>query len=91
MHYRTDFYSFTTAIVLYALLVPSVAHAYLDAGTGSYLIQMAVALVAGGLFMFKTFWHRMWFVVSRKKKCGIAEPDSRSEEPNHAGTSQEHK
>ena len=35
------------------------AHAYIDAGTGSMLLQVLVATVTGGLFLLKTNWRRI--------------------------------
>ena len=32
------------------------ANAYLDAGTGSYVLQMLIAGTLGGLFTLKTYW-----------------------------------
>lgn len=32
------------------------AHAYLDPGSGSYLLQIVIAGLVGGLFTVKTFW-----------------------------------
>lgn len=40
------------------------AHAYLDPSTGSYVIQMIVAGLLGGLFAVKTFWRNL------KSLCG---------------------
>ncbi len=33
--------------------------AYLDPGTGSYLLQLLVAGLLGGLFLLKTYWGRI--------------------------------
>ncbi|MDP2720720.1 MAG: hypothetical protein Q8O75_02145, partial [bacterium] len=48
------------------------AHAYLDPGTGSYILQILAAGVLGGLFAVKTFWRsiRGFFsnIFSGKKK-----------------------
>jgi len=33
--------------------------AYLDPGTGSFLLQLLLATFLGGLFMIKTFWKRI--------------------------------
>ena len=35
------------------------AHAYLDAGTGSMLLQVLVATIAGGLLTMKLYWRRI--------------------------------
>ena len=32
------------------------AHAYLDPGTGSFIFQILIAGLVGGLYMIKTFW-----------------------------------
>jgi hypothetical protein len=38
---------------------PVKAHAYLDPGTGSYIIQMAIAGAVSALFAIKIFWKRL--------------------------------
>ncbi len=45
---------FITLLTL--VLFPTRAHAYLDANTGSYILQMAAAAIFGGLFLLKTWW-----------------------------------
>jgi hypothetical protein len=42
-----------------AVLSAQPAHAYLDSGTGSMLLQMIVATVTGGLFLVKVYWRRI--------------------------------
>lgn len=73
--YRNRF-CLMSVVMLYAITVPQTAHAYLDAGTGSYLIQFAIAFIAGGLFVVKSFWHKVFsfFSIGKKKS---------SEETNH--------
>lgn len=34
-------------------------HAYLDPGTGSYILQLAMASVIGALFAIKLFWNNI--------------------------------
>jgi len=34
-------------------VLPAKAYAYLDPGTGSYLIQIVIATALGGLYLFK--------------------------------------
>lgn len=41
------------------LLFPSNAHAYLDPGTGSFILQMLIAGVLGALFALKVFWKQI--------------------------------
>ena len=40
-------------------LLPGVAHAYLDPGSGSYILQILVAGIVAGLFTIKLFWLRL--------------------------------
>jgi hypothetical protein len=35
------------------------AYAYLDPGTGSYIFQLTIAAVIGGLFAIKQFWTKI--------------------------------
>ena len=41
------------------------AHAYIDLGTGSYLLQMLLATVLASIFMLKVFWHRLTSRIAR--------------------------
>lgn len=47
-----------TVIALQAVLARE-AHAYLDPGTGSYILQMVIAGILGALFAIKLFWLRI--------------------------------
>ena len=52
----------TLVIVSLALLYffdPLEAHAYLDPGTGSYVLQIAIAALFAGLFSIKLFWRKI--------------------------------
>jgi len=42
------------------LLAISPAHAYLDPGLGSYVIQIAIAAAVGAAFAVKIFVHRLF-------------------------------
>jgi hypothetical protein len=52
-----------------ALITPRTAEAYLDANTGSILLQLLVGGVAGIALFGKLFWHRF------KKILGLSEPE----------------
>ena len=41
------------------------AHAYLDPGTGSYALQVAIASVFGALFSVKLFWGNILGTIRR--------------------------
>ncbi len=38
---------------------PNVAYAYLDPGTGSYLVQLVIASVLSALFVVKIYWNKI--------------------------------
>ena len=44
------------AMLLMGATLSARANAYLDAGTGSYVLQMLIAGTLGGLFTLKTYW-----------------------------------
>jgi hypothetical protein len=52
---------FILIILLFVLAKP--AQAYLDPGTGSYIIQIVIAFVLSSLFIFKSFFKNMFFKV----------------------------
>ncbi len=47
------------AVILALILVPTPALAYLDPGSGSFVIQGIIAVVVGAGFTVKMFWHRI--------------------------------
>ena len=53
------------------------AHAYIDAGTGSLILQILLGTLFGTLFMLKVFWRRFTGRVSRLlfKKKSVEGPD----------------
>ena len=46
-------------VCTYNLIFPRPAYAYLDPGTGSYIFQILIAGLVGGLFAIKIFWKRI--------------------------------
>ena len=46
----------TLLILIYLIVQPKEAHAYIDPASGSYVIQIIIAFMLGGLFAIKTFW-----------------------------------
>ena len=57
-------------LILFFTLTPT-AHAYLDAGTGSYIFQIIIASLAGGIFYLKTYYKQIKFYLKnifKKKK-----------------------
>jgi hypothetical protein len=64
---------------LVALLLPGSALAYLDPGTGSFIIQMLVGAVLGGLVAVGVFWRRFKGFV-RRLFTKNADDDSRHDD-----------
>lgn len=48
-----------TAALALLLLTTYPAHAYLDPGTGSMLLQGLIGAIAGGLLVFKLYWAKI--------------------------------
>ncbi len=58
-------------LIVLAIFWPIDAHAYLDPGTGSMVIQSIIASIAGGLYLGKIYWKRISsFIKSLRKKKG---------------------
>ncbi len=57
---------FTLGCLLLALLLfPDVAYAYVDLGTGSIVVQAAIAGILGALFWIKIKWRQIVQFVKR--------------------------
>ncbi len=56
----------TVALATVALLLAAPAHAYIDPGTGSLLVQGLIAAVVGIGVAVKLFWHKIKAVVTGK-------------------------
>lgn len=57
-----DRFNQSTGVLLVLLITTSTsapAHAYLDPGTGSMLLQGAIAAIAAAAFAIKTYWYRI--------------------------------
>ena len=53
------FINFLAFIVLAVVFMPADAWAYVDPGTGSYILQIIAAGILGGLFAIKMFWFQV--------------------------------
>ncbi len=47
------------AVIVLLLLPARDAYAYLDPGTGSFLLQAVIAVVMGALLTLKLYWYRL--------------------------------
>lgn len=50
---------FILSVLFLSLTVPAVAHAYLDPGSGSMLLQLVLGGLAGLAVIAKLYWHRL--------------------------------
>lgn len=41
------------------LMLSQISYAYLDLGSGSYLFQLAIASILGGMYIIKLFWNKI--------------------------------
>jgi len=58
------------------------AHAYIDPGAGSLLLQVLIGSVVGGLFVVKAYWHRLKAYLGFGARQGDQETEgSASESP----------
>ena len=55
----TGIISLITVVLILPLMFPVNAHAYLDPGTGSFILQAAVAVLLAGVVTLKHSWHRV--------------------------------
>jgi hypothetical protein len=56
---------------IYLFLTVSSAHAYLDPGTGSIILQGLIAALAAGAVFVKIYWYKLLTLLGIKKKSDI--------------------
>jgi hypothetical protein len=61
-------YAFSAFAVSLVFLLPAPVAAYLDPGTGSYITQVLVASLLGGLYALKLSWTRVKLYFSKAGK-----------------------
>jgi hypothetical protein len=47
------------SVFIFLALQTEESYAYLDPGTGSYLIQVVIGVILGGLYALKIFWSKI--------------------------------
>lgn len=59
-------------LVILSMLATNNAHAYIDPGSGSYMLQIIAAGVLSGIFIMKKFWRNISKFISSflKKNSG---------------------
>ena len=53
------FIAFVVFVLLFSSIFTQKAEAYLDPGTGSYIFQILIAGIVGGIFVIKQFWNKI--------------------------------
>ncbi len=73
-------------VIISFLVFPKNLQAYLDPGTGSYIIQVILAFVIGGLYGCKIYWERIkaFFRNSKSKEEDEKEEDESETHPDEA-------
>ena len=46
-------------LVSFCLMLPQTAYAYIDPGTGSYVVQLVIAGLLGASFAIKIYWKKI--------------------------------
>jgi hypothetical protein len=72
----------TTISSLMKLLSPQLlkAYAYLDPGSGSFILQILIATLLGSAFLIKTYWKKIIaFFRGQSVKSNGTEPDNKEE------------
>ena len=52
-------FPFVGSVLLLLLISERPAEAYIDPGTASYVFQIIVGAVLGGVFLLRTYWSRL--------------------------------
>lgn len=55
----TNISTILIVLALFYLVFTEKVYAYLDPGTGSYILQLIIAGLLGGLFALKMFWSKV--------------------------------
>ena len=56
---------FITKVLFTTLASP---HAYLDPGSGSFIIQIVIAAALGAAVVFRAYLVKLWYLITGKKK-----------------------
>lgn len=60
MKYLKAFLTVIGTVLIFNFIFPKRIFAYLDAGSGSYIIQIIIAIVLGGAFGIKIYWRKIY-------------------------------
>ncbi len=74
------FYTSLIFVVIFFLVFPADVYAYLDLGSGSYIIQVLFGTLLGSIFAIKVYWKNIKTMISNlfsKEKKVNEQEDSR--------------
>jgi len=63
------------ALACFLALLPLPAHAYIDPGSGSIVLQMVLAAIAGGVFFFRNALSQFFGLFRRNKPAATESSD----------------
>jgi hypothetical protein len=69
----------SVVLIIYGswICFPSCAYGYIDPGTGSFLLQLLIGFVLGGIFAMKVFWGKVTAFLARIFKGKISGGDGK--------------
>ncbi len=65
---RLGFWISMTLSAVFLMEAPTPAHAYLDPGTGSMMLQVLLGGIAGGLVIGRLYWQKIKSFISGTKE-----------------------
>ena len=65
-------------VMFFLILLPARSYAYIDPGTGSFVVQMLIAAVLGAFFALKMYWQRLRTFFSKLLAKKMEDPDDTS-------------
>jgi len=77
------FLKLLVVIATFLLVWPTPVHAYIDPGTGSLVLQIIVAGVMAGLYLFKRYWNKIKILIGHilnRDSTAEMPPDSHGQE-----------
>jgi len=65
------------------LILADNAHAYIDPGSGTLMLQALIGVLAAGLIAIKAYWHKIKYLFSRSKHSHPKEAESSPIDSTH--------
>lgn len=72
----------TVFIFISLFMTVSSAHAYLDPGTGSIIIQAVLGALAAGLVVIKIYWHKLLVFLGIRKETDVSQKQDSDDKNN---------